>query len=190
MLNTEGLTEQERLTLLDAIGAYRSVRTQDRPWMHLRHDDRMSPTELDELARTLRKAARLKLADLDDRQRFFYDHAGWSHDPKIETSEDGHVRCAVLLASAERHAEASGWDVVTEQDPDGPMADDAGSVEAVEAGECVCLIVSLRDEEGALLTSLGNCIVSSDSDDYVRVIGAELASEARTATATLPEIGA
>lgn len=51
------LTEQERSTLLDAIGAYRSVRTEDRPWMRLAYDERMSPHELDVLARKIEEGA-------------------------------------------------------------------------------------------------------------------------------------
>ena len=27
-------------------------------------------------------------------EQFFYDHAGWSYDPKTETPEQGRERCA------------------------------------------------------------------------------------------------
>jgi hypothetical protein len=38
---------------------------------------------------------------MNDRERFFYDHAGFSYDPKHESREQGHERCARELASAE-----------------------------------------------------------------------------------------
>lgn len=122
-----------------------------------------------------------------DPVRFFYEHAGYSYDaPNGETAEQGHLRSARDLAEAEREAIDRGWWVATETDPEGPMEDDAGSVEACESGEYVCLIVDLLwsdpDSDSLLrdptrLASLGNVIVASDSDSYVRVVGAELAAE-------------
>lgn len=50
--------------------------------------------------------------------RFFHEHAGYSWDPKIETAEEGHIRCAEQLANAElwakRHSVTFEW----EQDED------------------------------------------------------------------------
>lgn len=46
-------------------------------------------------------AAAFRRATMNDREQFFYDHAGWSHDPKRETSEQGRERCAHELAVAE-----------------------------------------------------------------------------------------
>lgn len=181
MLNTSSLTEQERLTLLDAISAYRTVRTEDRPWMRLGYDERMSPAELDVMARALLRAGDERAA-LDERAAFFYEHAGYSYQAAKETAEEGRKRCARELAVAEEYALTNGWDVRTETDPDGPMDDDAGSVQLVAAGEAVCLIVSLYDDDDLLLGSIGNVIVSSETDDYVRVVGAELASEAMPET--------
>ena len=43
------LTDIERLTLADAIDAYRSVRIEDKECMRLDYFDRMSPAELDGL---------------------------------------------------------------------------------------------------------------------------------------------
>lgn len=38
------------------------------------------------------------------REKFFYNHAGFSYDPKTETPEQGRARCAKLLAKAEEFA--------------------------------------------------------------------------------------
>lgn len=47
------LDDRTRLTLADAIDAYRSVRTEDHEWMRLDYFDRFSPAELDDLRRSL-----------------------------------------------------------------------------------------------------------------------------------------
>lgn len=126
-------------------------------------------------------------APYSDSVRFFYEHAGYSYSPADgETAEQGHLRTARSLAEAEREAIERGWWVGTETDPEGPMEDDAGSVEACESGEYVCLVVSLLGSDTdadslmrapTVLTSVGNVIVPSDDDPYVRVVGAELAAE-------------
>lgn len=33
--------------------------------------------------------------------RFFYEHAGWSYNPRTQTSEEGHKECAEKLAASE-----------------------------------------------------------------------------------------
>lgn len=117
-------------------------------------------------------------------ERFFYDHAGYSHGPE-ETAEQGRERCARELAAAEAAALAAGWWATTEEDPD-VMDDDAGSRELVESGQAVNLTVVLwgPPEADVLIGrpvehgSLGGVVVASDTDPYVRVVAAELAAEA------------
>jgi hypothetical protein len=50
--------------------------------------------------------------------RFFYDHAGWNHDPKTETSEDGRWVYARELARAEQWASEYGVQFTWNPDPD------------------------------------------------------------------------
>ena len=38
-------------------------------------------------------------------EKFFFDNAGYSYDPKIETAVEGKIRCAKQLALAERAAQ-------------------------------------------------------------------------------------
>jgi hypothetical protein len=128
---------------------------------------------------------RQRLYVFDRDVSFFYEQAACSYDPKTETIEEGTLRGAIHLAKAEAEAKRRGWWVTTVTDPEGPMEDDAGSVEYVESGEGVCLNVDLWRDSGGIglirdderLQSLGNVIVPDSSDPYIRVVGAELASE-------------
>jgi hypothetical protein len=123
----------------------------------------------------------------DGRAEFFYTYAGWSHDPKTETAEQGRRRCALGLADAELHALKRGWWVATEDDPD-VMEDDVDSVGMVQRGEAVNLSMllygppdgagTLADAEPVVLGALGGIVVASADDPYLRVVAAELASEA------------
>jgi hypothetical protein len=106
---------------------------------------------------------------LNERERFFYKHAGWSFDPKTETSRDGRVRTAVLLANAEKELQASTAQVIWEDDPlpyegdvewDGPV-----------------YVAVISDGEGETLGSLGGIAMASLDEPYRRVIEAELAYE-------------
>lgn len=49
MKTIDGLDTRERLTLADAIDAYRSVRSEDKKWMRLEFGERLSPHQLDKL---------------------------------------------------------------------------------------------------------------------------------------------
>lgn len=107
---------------------------------------------------------------------FFHEHAGWSYDPLVETSEQGRERCARLLAMAEDVANDLDWYYTIEDDWD-VLEDDAGSVELVASGEMRNLMVTLYNEQGDILAAIGGVVVPSEDDDYVRVIKAELAYE-------------
>jgi hypothetical protein len=115
---------------------------------------------------------------MDADAQFFYDHAGWSYDPASETSEQGRERCAEALANAEQVARVQGWTFAVEDDPEPVMEDDAGSVELVESGEYVNLMVTMYAENGDVLGSLGGIVVESEDDPYIRAVKATLADEA------------
>ena len=116
--------------------------------------------------------------NMNQAERFFYNHAGFSYDPKTETSEQGKVRCAKELAETERVAKnlswycewTNDWGVGSHKEYFG--ADSAYADREPET----CESCRLLDESGEYLQSLG-CIDDADAN-YRRVIEAELASEA------------
>ena len=98
---------------------------------------------------------------MDSNQQFFYDHAGYSYDPKTETPDEGRHRCAVALADAEQRWLASGALFIVDPDEDnGP-----DSVGMLIVGPDGTVLASLWAIEGA-------------DDNYTRVVRAELALEA------------
>jgi hypothetical protein len=110
-------------------------------------------------------------------EQFFYDNAGFSFDSAKETSEQGHARCAVELAKAERFAQEQGWSFAIEPDADEDdswMDDESEEYQAEWRGKAWSVV--LWDEtETRVLASLGGCYGDSD---YERVVKAELALEA------------
>ena len=103
------------------------------------------------------------------RRQFFYDHAGFSHR-QDEPSWSGRVRAAVLLADAEASLKRSPdarayWD----HDPE-PWDGD------VEWSGPVWICAIIRDNGETLASLCG--IACEDEDLYMRVVEAELASEA------------
>lgn len=128
------------------------------------------------------KAGRTKTAKarraLTKDQLFFYEHAGYGHDPKTQTAEQGRVEYAIALALAEEQAKGLGWEFEWTNDWGvGSHKDYYGAGSCYEDSEpntcefCVC-----KDENGETLASLG-CIDDA-TRDYRRVVEAELASEA------------
>ena len=125
------------------------------------------------------------MSKLDEREAFFYEHAGYSYRPGFETPEEGRKRCAHALAMAEITGEAFGWEVRWEVEPD-PMWDDDVEREHTDYDQWWAV---LEDEDGEHLGSLG-CIDLGPSgypdgpgaDPYARVIAAELMLEARQET--------
>lgn len=104
--------------------------------------------------------------------KFFYDHAGFSYDPKNETKEQGRQRCAEILALAEskfRNIE----DAYFEWDFD-PVTD---STEFDSKNPPRRLYICKIIPDGP---NLGGIDLDSDAglgDPYTRVIEAELAAE-------------
>lgn len=116
--------------------------------------------------------------NMNQAERFFYNHAGFSYDPKTETSEQGKVRCAKELAEAERVARNLNWEYRWSDDWSvGSHQREYGKGSVYENGEPdSCESCVLVDEHGEHLASL-HCIDDADAN-YRRVVEAELASEA------------
>jgi hypothetical protein len=111
--------------------------------------------------------------------QFFYKHsAGYSYDPKTQTPRQGRAACARHLAAAERYFYDHDWSVTWDFDEVGCSGCDCGS------SDCACstgmdhetLACVLRDAADNVLASLSG--ICSPSNDYMRVIRAELALEA------------
>jgi len=111
-------------------------------------------------------------AELTDAEQFFYDHAGYSHGPD-ETPGQGRERCARELAQAEQWAQLVGAEFQWEDDWSiiSHVAEFDADDHEPDTCESCSLVVT-----GVWRASLG-CIDDA-TDDYRRVIEAELASEA------------
>jgi hypothetical protein len=111
-------------------------------------------------------------------QLFFFEHAGYSYDPKKETAYQGRMRCAKEIAEAEATAQRLDWTFNWDYDPEGCSGCDCDS------NDCPCsaqtehetLNCWVEDAEGKTLASLGS-ICGADTN-YRRVVEAELAEEA------------
>lgn len=108
-------------------------------------------------------------------EKFFFEHAGFSYDPKTETPEQGKLRCAQELAKAEAWARnndvAFRWSV----DEDCDSSSFSNKRPRWQLWQCA----AYRDGEFA--TSIGAVDFGRDRDPwmdpYRRVIEAELAAE-------------
>lgn len=98
-------------------------------------------------------------------EQFYFDNAGSSYDPKVETEEQGKARGAADLAKAAHYALDQGWTFEWDTDPDGHSCDEDHSVEYCQLWDGETLLGSLSEICGA-------------TDDYRRVVEAELALEA------------
>lgn len=110
--------------------------------------------------------------------QFFYDHAGYSHDPRTETEEQGHRRCAAELAMAHALlAEAvDAGAVIVHWDID-EYRDDDVDYDNVEVMTCAI------EADGDFLAALAGIHLdrwASGRDPYCDVIEAELALEAES----------
>ena len=104
-------------------------------------------------------------------EQFFYDHAGYSWNAaQGETEEQGHIRCAVELARAERWMQEVGIEARWENDPYADPMDWDG--EGPMGEEAFCCIVGTE--------SL--CGICDPDSNYRRVVEAELAMEAMANT--------
>jgi len=113
-------------------------------------------------------------------EQFFYDNAGFSWNKEKETEYEGHVRCAISLAEAEKVAKEVGitfeWDV----DGDINSSEWRDDVEPYATWNCVA-----QGPDGEVFTSLcgidfgpeGSPSGFNSANDYGRVVEAELALE-------------
>jgi hypothetical protein len=120
------------------------------------------------------KAARARKA-LTPAQLFFYEHAGYSYDPKTETAEQGRIRCAVELADAEATGQRLGYTFEWDWDecPDLSWMSDE---ERKEEHEVLCC--RIPDPENTRYSLASLCGITDPDSNYRRVIEAELAQEA------------
>ncbi len=115
-------------------------------------------------------------------EEFFYEHAGYSYDPKTQTEEEGRRATAKALANAEQWA----WDNNYEFEWNQEIEDWGTFLDGTEIGpEEVSDIVSvvMRTEDGEGVEALGGIIEGYDNEhnrNYRRVVEAELAREQQT----------
>lgn len=106
---------------------------------------------------------------------FHYDNGGYSYDPATERPEDGRARCALAAAGAEAWAREQG--IEFRWSDDWHVTDHATEFDCYDDGgpeTCELCAAYLGD---TMLACLG-CIDDA-SDEYRRVIEADLAAEAR-----------
>lgn len=102
-------------------------------------------------------------------ERFFFDHAAWSHHPRKQTPEQGRTEGAVRLAEAE----AAYWDANAYASVEFKCAPDYDRRDGDD--EAPMFSMWIEDGDGHFLASLHG--VDDDSTGYRRVVLAELASE-------------
>lgn len=114
------------------------------------------------------------IGNLAKPEAFFYKHAGWNHDPKTETDDQGRKRCAAGLAQAEAHARYEGWRYSWQHETDGE--DRSGINHDGPLWLCI-----LYDNDGEVMDSLGNIDLGATghpcTEPHGRVCEAELALE-------------
>lgn len=124
---------------------------------------------------------------LGDAAQFFFEHAGYSHDPKTETPAEGRTRGAMDLAAAEAVFMAAFRDldvgIQWEFDPEGE-ADYKADRKAGRLAHGIKHPDSIerahiwhRDEQGHETSLAALCGIWDATPDYRRVIRAELAKE-------------
>lgn len=105
---------------------------------------------------------------------FFYEHAGYSYDPKTQTEEEGHRETATYLARAEKWAKDHDVSFTWEDDWGVDHQKEFDCYE--DGGPDTCeMCAALQD--GKVITAIG--CVDDATPEYRRVIEAQLAAEAR-----------
>jgi hypothetical protein len=114
---------------------------------------------------------------LTENERFFFDNAGYGYDPQTETQDQGHTRCAVVLAAAEAAGNIAGYRFQWNIDSDCDSSDWSDEKPAYDQYELIGY-----NEAGDVIGALG-CIDfgrdgSPTRDNYARVCEAEMALQA------------
>ena len=113
--------------------------------------------------------------------QFFLKHAGYSHDPQTETRMQGRVRCARMLAKAEREARDGGFSYSWSIDPDSLSSDwiddseDGGKHHNTWRTWQCCMYNSAGDTVASLHAIDFGRDGEPWGDPYKRVVEAELA---------------
>lgn len=121
------------------------------------------------------RKAKAQRAALTPAEQFFYDHAGFSYDPKTETRKQGRVRCAKELAESESIAARLGYEFEWDWDQDPDLSWMSDEERAQEHEVLCCRIIDPTDRKYSLASLCG---ITDPDTNYRRVIEAELASEA------------
>lgn len=109
---------------------------------------------------------------LTKNETFFFKHAGFSYDHKIESAARGRTRCAVALADAEqRYLEAH-----RNGEANCVWADDSESAAEMDGAFETCESCRIVDGNGNHLASLH--AITNATPEYRRVVRAELALDA------------
>lgn len=108
---------------------------------------------------------------------FFLANAGWGYNPETETPEQGKLRGAIKLAEAEQWAKSQGHTFVWEED--WLVGSHVDEFDAYDSEPEICESATMLDSDDNVLASLG--CVDDATDDYRRVVEAELALEAMPA---------
>jgi hypothetical protein len=107
-------------------------------------------------------------------EEFYYEHAGWSFDPALETSGSGRTRNAILLAQAAEWLAESDAEVHW-------MPDDDQEAARGDGEEGTLWVAVLYNGGQHVLASLGGVGFSSGAPwgaPHAKVVEAELAVEA------------
>jgi hypothetical protein len=118
--------------------------------------------------------------------QFFARHGAYSYDPKAETPDQGRMRCARAMATAEAYARDNGWHTEWTQDGEcyawqGECFDVITDWRRVEGETYHGWWATLYDEHGTAIGSLCGVTFEDDNrlaDPHRRVVEAELALEA------------
>jgi hypothetical protein len=110
-------------------------------------------------------------ARLPESFRFMREQAGWSDPP-------GRLACALDLARAELRAQDLGFVAEWHEDEDWRTTATDEQIRRIDNGETVYMVCSLVDAAGGHLAACGGIELADMDDPYVRVMEAELASEA------------
>jgi hypothetical protein len=117
---------------------------------------------------------------LTDAEAFFFEHAGYSHDPARETRTSGRTRGAIRLAMAKEIADERGWKVRWSIDHDADITPGENYFVSGAQHWQACLVNNV----GEILASLGSIDLGysvrpipawPESVPYARVVEAELA---------------
>ncbi len=116
---------------------------------------------------------------LTDAQQFFYDHAGASYRPGVETLEQGRVRGARRLAAVEKAAAKRGFGYSWSIDPGVNSSEFSDEKPVWRLWRCV-----MRNRDGGVVNSLHGIDFGRDGgpsgSPYRRVVEAELAIDGLT----------